>query len=66
MLPEESHTTIDLLTELCDERTQYDLQRKIHFWMHGWLIVHIPISIALIVLLIAHIITALRVVPMGS
>jgi len=65
ILPEESHPTIDLLSDLSNERKQYDLQRKIQFWMHGWLIVHIPISIALMVLLIAHIVTALRVVPLG-
>ena len=50
---------IDRLEEACERRRQFDLQARIHHWLHGWLLVHVPLSVALGVLLVIHIPVAL-------
>jgi hypothetical protein len=42
------------LEALCDERRLMELQERLHRWLHGWLLVHVPISGALLVLGVAH------------
>jgi hypothetical protein len=49
-----THETIDILENLCDQRRQLDRQRRLHFWLHNWLVVHLPLSIALVILMVAH------------
>jgi hypothetical protein len=51
---------IQKLQGLCDARRQYDAQVRIHWWLHNWLIVHLPLSVALCVVLVVHIVTALK------
>jgi hypothetical protein len=46
------------LEAFCDERRQFAIQERIHHLLHGWLLVHIPLSVALLVLVIAHVYTA--------
>jgi hypothetical protein len=46
------------LEAYCDERRQFATQERIHRLLHGWLLVHIPLSVALLVLGIVHIVTA--------
>jgi len=36
------------------------LQERLHRWLHGWLLVHIPISLALVILGVVHAVVALR------
>jgi hypothetical protein len=48
------------LEELCERRRQLNVQKSLHFWLHNWLWLHLPLSIVLLVLLAAHIIFALR------
>jgi hypothetical protein len=43
------------LQELCQRRRQLNLQRRLHVWLHGWLLIHLPLSAALLLLLAAHI-----------
>ncbi len=62
-LPVELHDALMRLEANCEERRQFAIQQRIHRWMHYWLFVHIPISIVLLVLLAAHAIVSLRVVP---
>ena len=50
---------IDRLEQACDRRRQFDLQARLHHWLHGWLLVHVPLSVALGVLLAIHIPVAL-------
>ena len=64
-LPAELHDSIQQLEELCEERRQFNTQLRLHRWLHWWLILHIPPSIALLVLFVAHVIVSLRVVPFG-
>ena len=52
--------TVRRLEELCADRRRYDTQARIHWWLHNWLCVHLPLSVALTVLLVAHAVTALK------
>jgi hypothetical protein len=51
------------LEAACDETRQLRRARQLHRWLHGWLAIHIPASVAVIVLLVLHIVLALRVNP---
>ena len=41
------------------ERRRLAEQERLHGWLHGWLLLHIPLSAALLVLGVAHAVTAL-------
>jgi len=56
----ELRTLVGQLEELCERRRQLNLQQRLHVWLHNWLWLHLPLSIALVVLLAAHVIFALR------
>jgi hypothetical protein len=47
------------LATLCEERRQLAEQERIHFWLHSWLAVHVPLSVGLLVLAVAHVVSAL-------
>jgi hypothetical protein len=47
------------LEQLCEQRRQIAIQEQLHHWLHGWLLVHIPFSLALLVLAAAHIVMSL-------
>jgi len=47
------------LEELCEQRRQIAIQERLHHWLHGWLLVHIPLSLALLVLGLAHVVMSL-------
>ena len=51
---------VDALESLCEQRRQYDLQIQIHGWLHSWLCVHVPLSVALIGLMFVHSVIALK------
>ncbi len=53
--PAAAETAINDLESLCDQRRQFDRQKKLHLWLHNWLWIHLPLSIALIVLMFVHI-----------
>src|SRR5262249_55640575 len=50
---------LTLLQLLCDERRQLPEQERLHHWLHGWLLIHIPLSALLLVLGVAHAVMAL-------
>jgi hypothetical protein len=60
LLAAPAHGVLDDLEDLCKE--EYQLNRQIHIyrWLHGWLLVHVPLSIALLVLGGVHAVVALR------
>jgi hypothetical protein len=58
-VPPELEPTVAELEDLCEERRQLDLQTTYQLWLHGWLIVHVPISLALLILTIWHAVVAL-------
>lgn len=59
MLPPTLHDTLDQLAAYCEERRQLAMQTRLHRWLHGWLLVHIPLAMALLVLGFAHAVMAL-------
>jgi hypothetical protein len=55
-----SHPVVDELERLCEQRRQFDVQKQMHRWLHGWTTIHIGLSVALMILLISHVVTSLR------
>jgi hypothetical protein len=60
LVPASLHTTIEDLEGICEEERQLTLQSHLHLWLHGWLLLHIPLSLALILLGAVHAVMALR------
>jgi hypothetical protein len=54
------HGVLDDLENICEEEHQLNRQIHIYRWLHGWLLVHVPLSIALLVLGGVHAVMALR------
>ena len=47
---------VEELQLACDERRQLFSQTTIHGWLHGWLCIHVPLSVTLLVLGVLHVI----------
>jgi hypothetical protein len=60
MLPSQLHPTVEVLESLAEEGRQLKRQETIHYWLHGWLFVHVPLSYALLALATVHAWKALR------
>jgi hypothetical protein len=54
------HPTLDDLENICEEERQLSRQRRLYHWLHAWLLVHVPLSIALVLLGGIHAVMALR------
>jgi hypothetical protein len=59
-LPQTLHQTLADLQSIVEERRQIEKQRRLHIALHCWLLVHVPLSFALLVLATAHAVYALR------
>src|SRR5207248_3377316 len=60
LLPAAAHGSLSDLEDICDEARQLLRQERMHRWLHGWLLLHIPLSLALILLGAVHAVMALR------
>jgi hypothetical protein len=60
LLPPELHSNLDDLENICEEKRQLDKQSRLHKVLHGWLLVHIPLSYALLLLGAVHAAVALK------
>jgi len=60
LLPAAGHAALEDLSEICDEARQLRRQERLHHWLHDWLLLHIPLSLALILLGAVHAVMALR------
>jgi hypothetical protein len=58
-LPANLHPTADDLEDICEEKRELDQQTRYHRTLHGWLLFHIPLSYAVLVLGAIHAIKAL-------
>jgi len=47
------------LESICNERRQLISQNKLQLVMHGWTLIHIPLSMALLILTLVHVIMSL-------
>jgi len=54
------HPVLNDLENICDEEHQLSSQIRIYRWLHAWLLVHVPLSIALLALGAVHAVMALR------
>jgi hypothetical protein len=59
-VPPSALSAVDRLRELADLRREWDVQARLHFWLHNWLLVHLPLSVALAVLMLLHAVRALK------
>jgi hypothetical protein len=60
MLPTAFQPAIADLENICEEERQLMLQSRMHTALHAWQLVHVPLSVALLVLAVVHIVVALR------
>ena len=60
LLPVAAHAALADLEDICDEARQLTRQERLHDWLHGWLLLHIPLSLVLILLGAVHAVMALR------
>lgn len=60
VVPPALHGVVSDLQQLCEERAQLALQQRFHRWLHGWLFVHVPLSLALLVLTAVHAVMSVR------
>jgi hypothetical protein len=58
--PPDLRDAVASLAELCERRRHLAVQERVHAWLHGWLLVHLPLSVVLMIMLAAHVYTALR------
>ena len=59
-VPPEARTDLDRLQALADLRRRWDYQARLYFWLHNWLLVHLPLSAAMTALMIWHAVRALK------
>lgn len=60
LVPPALHDTLGELEAICDERRQLAEQKRLHHWLHGWLLVHVPLSMALLLLSLVHAVISIR------
>src|SRR5580704_5734451 len=60
LMPESAQATLEDLEDICNEVRQLVRQEQLHHLLHRWLLVHIPLSLALILLGAVHAVMALR------
>ncbi len=51
---------VEDLQRKCDDRRLMDLQTKYQHWLHGWLVIHVPASFALLIFTAWHAWVAVR------
>lgn len=60
LTPSVFRSVLDDLESICEEQRQLTRQRRLYHFLHVWLLVHVPLSIALLVLGGVHAVMALR------
>lgn len=58
--PEPAHEYINDIESICEEARQLNHQRRMYLALHGWLLVHVPLSITLLALGAIHAAVAVR------
>lgn len=57
---EEAHPALRRLETLCELRRQWDSLIRLNFWLHNWLVIHLPLSVTMTGLMVLHAIRALK------
>jgi hypothetical protein len=50
---------LEEMEQLCNRRRAIAVQERIHHWLHGWLLFHVPLSAALLILGVTHALASL-------
>jgi len=59
-LPQTLHPALSELQRICDQRRQFLRQRRLHHLLHAWLYLHVPLSFAMVIFALWHIVASLR------
>ena len=59
-VPASLHPALTDLENICEEERQLMRQYRMYRLLHSWLVVHLPLSVALLALAVIHIVVALR------
>lgn len=59
-VPPAARDDMDKLEALADLRRRWDKQSNMHFWLHMWLLVHLPVSIAMTGFMFLHAVRAMK------
>jgi hypothetical protein len=60
LLPDVIHPVVSDLESICEEKRELDHQIRMHRILHGWLFIHVPLSLALLLMGAVHAVIALR------
>jgi hypothetical protein len=60
VMPVAAHDVLRDLEEIAEERRQLLVQKRLHLWLHTWLLAHVPLAFAFLVLIAAHAVLSLR------
>jgi hypothetical protein len=60
ILPVAAHDVLRDIESICEERRQLAVQKNLHRWLHGWLYVHVPLSMGFLVLTAVHAVWSLK------
>ncbi len=60
IMPVAAHDVLRDLEEISEERRQLLVQRRLHLWLHTWLLVHVPLAFAFLLLAAVHAVLSLR------
>jgi hypothetical protein len=55
----EAHLVVRDLESICDDRRQLAVQSRLHFYLHAWLLVHVPLSFGVLLLSAIHAVVSL-------
>jgi len=61
----EIRSSLEQLREIVEERRQLERQCRLHRWLHLWLLLHVPLSYALVILAAYHAVQAVRFATIG-
>ncbi|MCS6863520.1 MAG: hypothetical protein RMJ56_00055 [Gemmataceae bacterium] len=59
-VPPAARPVLDRLQELAELRRRWDEQERLHFWLHNWLLLHLPLSVTMTGLMLLHAYRALK------
>lgn len=60
LVPAEAQAVMDRLEILADVRRRWDTERRINGWLHGWVPVHLLLSVAMTGMMVVHAVRALK------
>jgi hypothetical protein len=55
-----AHEAVNTLEELCEQRRQLQTQARLHFWLHNWLLIHLPLTAVLLIMMGVHVWLAVK------